>query len=145
MLFGSDSLPNTLESVMPLAAGSLEFTQGTSLGVYWEHAISGQRVVGTGTLDVTLVIQRVDAGGGGGFFGRLFGRGARRAAQSVQWSVPADHRLAENEGNVASAVMVKTGDLDPGEYRLTLAVRGDGLATVESTRDITILAASGVR
>ena len=75
-------------------------------------------------------IQAADAGGVVGRVGRLFGGGSDPFRQS--WNDGSDGFATSRER------VITPGDLEPGSYRLTLQVGGDG-RNAEASHDFTIV------
>lgn len=125
-----DSLPASLESVIPLALGSLRLERTDRLGIYWE--VSG--ITPDDSLAVTLALER---------------EGKSWLRKAVEWIGLANDRSPHTQLRWRETVprgpplltrrmAVEVSDLEPGRYRLTVRVRDRDGGEVGASRVLTV-------
>jgi hypothetical protein len=116
LLDAADSLPSSLAEALPLMRTGVRARRGDRLGLFWE--VYGLRPDAPA---VTVSLGTARAGGA---------PLARRAAEAlrlrrapapvaVRWSA----RAEPTGGVAAAAIVLRLADLEPGRYRVTVAVR----------------------
>jgi len=121
-----DSLPATLDAVLPRAYGSTRVPAGRKLGVFWE--VYGVDPAG-GAVAVSLDVARQ----GTGFLRRVLGLGRRRHDVRLEWQdVPQDSAVAPR------ALAIDLAGLAPGRYQIEVDVTPPGGRTLAARREIRI-------
>jgi len=121
-----DSLPATLDAVLPRAYGSTRVPAGRKLGVFWE--VYGVDPAG-GAVAVSLDVARQ----GTGFLRRVLGLGRRRHDVRLEWQdVPQDSSVAPR------ALAIDLAGLAPGRYQIEVNVTPPGGRTLATRREIRI-------
>ena len=121
-----DSLPATLDAVLPYAYGSTRVPADRTLGVFWE--VYGVDPAG-GPIAVSLTLARQ----GRGFLRRMLGLAARRHDVRLEWQdVTRDSSVAPR------ALAVDLAGLAPGRYLIALDVTPPGGRTLTARREIQI-------
>ena len=125
----ADSLPATLDAVVPHAYGSTRVSTDRKLGVFWELYGADPAA---GAVDVSLTLSRQGTGW------------LRRAVESLGLAGPRrDVRLEWQEMPESASIAPRTLALDlsglaPGRYLLEVAVTPAGAETVTAQRQILI-------
>src|SRR6266581_3495120 len=121
-----DSLPATLEAVLPYAYGSTRVPADRKLGVFWE--VYGVDPAG-GAVAVSLTLARQ----GTGFLRRMLGLAGRRHDVRLEWQdVPQDSSVAPR------ALAIDLAGLAPGRYQIEVDITPPGGATLAARREIRI-------
>ncbi len=121
-----DSLPATLDAVLPYAYGSTRVPADRKLGVFWE--VYGVDPAG-GAVAVSLTLARQ----GTGFLRRMLGLAGRRHDVRLEWQdVPQDSSVAPR------ALAIDLAGLAPGRYQIEVDITPPGGTTLAARREIRI-------
>ena len=121
-----DSLPATLDAVLPYAYGSTRVPADRKLGVFWE--VYGVDPAG-GAVAVSLALARQ----GTGFLRRMLGLAGRRHDVRLEWQdVPQDSSVAPR------ALAIDLAGLAPGRYQIEVDITPPGGTTLAARREIRI-------
>jgi hypothetical protein len=124
-----DSLPATLEAVVPHAYGSAQIPAGRTLGVFWElYGVDPA----SGAVAVSLTMARQ----GTGWLRRAvesLGLAGRRRDVRLEWQ-----EVPESASIAPRTLAIDVSGLAPGRYLLEVAVTPAGAKTVTAQRDIMI-------
>lgn len=127
-----DSLPMTLDDVLPLMRTSARIGEGEPVGLFWESY--NTRATGEG-LGVSITVAPEDAGGG---WLRRGLRALRRVKEAAPVTVGMRDVSARGQGYSPRAVIVDLSTLKPGRYLMQLEIdAGDG-NSVRTERAITV-------
>ena len=121
-----DSLPATLDAVLPYAYGSTRVPAERKLGVFWE--VYGVDPAG-GPIAVSLTLARQ----GRGFLRRMLGLAARRHAVRLEWQ-----DVTRDSSAAPRALAVDLAGLAPGRYLFQVDVTPPGARTLTARREIRI-------
>ena len=122
----ADSLPATLDAVLPRAYGSTRVPADRTLGVFWE-VYGVDPAYGAVAVSLTLARQ------GTGFMRRILGIGGRRHDVRLEWQdVPRDSSVAPR------ALAIDLAGLAPGRYAIEVDVTPRGGRTLATRREIRI-------
>lgn len=121
-----DSLPATLDAVLPRAYGSTRVPADRKLGVFWE--VYGVDPAG-GPVAVSLTLARQ----GTGFLRRLLGLAGRRHDVRLEWQ-----DVTQDSSVAPRALAIDLTGLAPGRYLIELDVTPPGGRTLMARREIRI-------
>lgn len=124
---GADSLPRTLEDVLPLAIGAPRIAGGDGVGVYWEIYSRSSR-------EVTVAVSVSRKAGLLARLGSALGIGAaRRDLVKLSWT----DRVSASKAS-PRAVWLVLPDAESGEYLLLIEVTGPSGESSSSARKLRV-------
>jgi len=129
-----DSLPRTLDAVVPHARGSTRIPVGRKIGVFWEVyglSPSGEEVA------TSVMVTR----GGTGWLRRAvesIGLASRRREVGLEWDEVLTPEV-ENLRVASRALALDLSGLSPGRYRIEVTVTGRGRAALTTARNIEVV------
>jgi hypothetical protein len=129
-----DSLPRTIEDVLPHMRTSERIPEGSRVGLFWE---AYNVDVATQGLDVSITVAP-EASGGGGWVTRGL-RALRRVREAQPVSVGIRDFVARGATVTSRSVEVDLSTLSPGRYQLQLELNAGAANVVRVERTITIL------
>jgi len=121
-----DSLPATLDAVLPCAHGSTRVPTDRKLGVFWE--VYGVDPAG-GAVAVSLTLARQ----GTGLLRRVLGLGRPRHEVRLEWQ-----DVTQDSAVAPRALAIDLAGLTPGRYVIEVNVTPPGARTLATRREIRI-------
>jgi hypothetical protein len=134
LLEGSDSLPNDLAAVLPLALATTRVRADRPLGLFWE--VAGLSPDGEEVTTSLTVTRR-----GTGWLRRAVqsvGLAAPRREVSLEWAEVLMPR-PDNPTIAGRALALDLSSISPGPYRIEVTVTARGRASVTVRRDIELV------
>ena len=125
-----DSLPGDLGDVLPHVLGSLSVPRGSRLGLYWEaYGLAPAEAVA-----ISVSVQALDKG----LLKRVtesVGLVTRSPPLQLQW----EERVTVQAGRAVRALEIDVSTLEPGRYRIEVAVTPVGRAPASTSREIRVV------
>lgn len=128
-----DSLPSTLDEVLPLMRSSERIPAGSRIGLFWESY--NTRATGEG-LGVSITV--APEGAGGGWLQRGL-RALRRVREAAPVTIGMRDVSARGQGYTPRAVVVDLSTLVPGRYLMQLEIDAGEGNLVRTARAITVV------